>query len=307
MAAPITPPTPIYGRRAQDNDVSPAAVPPQQAPTRSAGRRLLGVLGWIALVALAMTVSAFVHLATPAGRAAATDMGSAIMNTRIRGTSRIGSITRLDFDGVEMVDLSVTAPNGEVVITADRMTAEFAFLESWRRGAIVLTPCYLEGGTMSVTRGPADQINLVFTMEVPDDRFMIPVEIRDIHLLHQTMEFHLPPIPLTVEMANVYGLVDMQLGHTFAARMDQVHGYVNFPVLHIGFSDLSGRIQSDDPRPLVIRMHLNLDVADPSMRIAYSAPGAIGRDGGGSLGIQLGVDIPDPSGLATRHAAEDHD
>jgi hypothetical protein len=152
---------------------------------------------------------------------------------------------------------------------------------------------------MVVSRGPDDQINLVYTMEVPDDRFMIPVQIRDIRLLHQTMVFHLPPIPVSVEMANVYGLVDMELGHQFVARMDQVHGYVNIPVVHIGFMGLNGRILSDDARPLIVRMQMDLEVADPSMRITYSAPGAIGREGGGNMGIELGVDMPDPNGVAT--------
>jgi hypothetical protein len=229
------------------------------------------------------------------------------MNTRIRGVSHIGAITRLDLDGVEMHDLTITAPDGEQVISADRMTAEFAVLESLRRGAVVMTPCELEGGTMVVSAGPDDQIDLVFAMEVPDDRLMIPVQIRDIRLLHQTMEFHLPPIPVTVEMANVYGLVDMQLGHQFVARMDRVHGYVNIPVVHLGFEGLNGRILSDDARPLIVRMMLDLEVADPSMRIAYSAPGAIGRDGGGSMGIELGVDVPNPPAYATRRQAHDDD
>ena len=271
----------------------------------SPGARALHVLGWIALGSLALTLAAFLHLATPLGRAAATDLSESIMNSRIRGVSHIGAITRLDFDGVEMVDLTVTAPDGEQVISADRMTAEFAFIESVRRGAVVLTPCDLEGGTMVVSRGPEDQINLVHTLEVPDDRWMIPVQIQDIRLLHQTMVFHLPPIPVSVEMSDVYGLVDMELGHQFSARMDGVRGYVNVPVVHIGFMDLSGRILSDDARPLVVRMRLELEVADPSMRITYAAPSAVGRAGGGGMGIELGADMPDPLGIASARTSED--
>jgi len=271
---------------------------------QSKPRRLwLSVIGWSTLFGLAITLSAFLHLATAPGRAAATDLAEVILNSRIHGTSHIGAITRLDFDGVEMHDLIVNAPDGEQVISADRMTAEFAFIESFRRGAIVLTPCELEGGTMRLTRGPDDQIALVHTLEVPEDRFMIPVQIRDIRLLHQTIVFRLPPVPLTVEMSDVHGLVDMELGHRFSARLDQVRGYVNFPVVHIGFRNLSGRIRSDDARPLLVRMQLDLEVADPSMEIAYAAPGAIGREGGGSMGIELGVDVPDESGVASRRLA----
>lgn len=301
---PLSPPKPVFPFAPAAVANTPVRIRGQTPSPAVSGRRILRALGWIALVSVAMTSSAFVHLATPTGRAAATSIAEGIMNTRIRGVSHIGAITRLDFDGVEMKDLTVTAPDGEQVISADRMRAEFAFLDSLTRGALVLTPCELEGGTMVVSRGPDDQINLVHTLEVPDDRFMIPVQIRDIRLLHQTMVFHLPPIPVSVQMANVYGLVDMELGHQFSARMDQVHGYVNIPVVHIGFMGLNGRILSDDARPLIVRMMLDLDVADPSMRIAYSAPRAIGRDGGGHMTVELGADVPNPPDYATRRTAD---
>ena len=280
-------------RAAHPGDVLPARLELRRAPRAASQVRAAAL--WAVLACLALPVSVLAHLAMPVGRAAAADLAEGLLNSRIRGVAHIGAITRLDFDGVEMRDLSVVSPAGERVISADRMTAEFAFIESLRRGAIVLTPCELEGGEMRVTRGPRDQIALVSAMEVPSDRFAIPIELDDIRLLRQTMIFGLPGVPGELEMSEVYGLVDMTLGHTFEARMDQVHGYVNFPIVHVGFERLSGRLRSDDLRPLVIRMVLDLEVAQPSLEMTYTAPGALGREGGGNLGLELGVDVPDPS------------
>jgi hypothetical protein len=274
-------------------------------PRPSRARRFLRALRWVALALVLLTAGVFLFLATPPGRSAATAIAQGVMNSRIRGTSHIGSITRLDFDGVEMHDIAVDTPTGERVIAADRMTAEFAFIESVRRGALVMTPVTLEGGTMRVTHGPHDQIALVDALTVPPDRFMVEVQLRDIRMLHQRVVFQLPPIPFAVELDNVHGLTDMSMSHEFHARMDRVSGFVNFPVLHIGFRDLSGRIESGDRRPLRIAMVLELEVADPAMRIVYTAPGAIGRDGGAAMGIELGEGTPDPTGTATHRPARD--
>ncbi len=263
-------------------------------PSRG-GRRHRGwrVVGWCALVALAFTASVFIHLATPRGRAAVADLMGPMLSGRIRGTAEVGGVSRLDFDGVEMTDFTVTSPGGERVISAERVVAEFAILESIERGAVVLTPAVMDGGEMRVTRGPEDRIDLVWAMEIPDDRVSIPVEIRDIRMRNMTMVFALPGVPGEVEMAHVSGLVDMSLGHRFHCRMDRVQGYVNIPVVHIGFNRLEGRISSDVATPLVVRMALDLEVADPSMEIRYHAPATVGGEEGGNLSIHLGADVPD--------------
>lgn len=267
--------------------------------------RIARALRWVVLVGLVLTVSALLLLATPLGRAAATDIAQSVMNGRIRGTSHIGSIARLDFDGVDMRDITVDSASGERVIAIDRMTAEFAFIESLRRGAVVLTPVVLDGGTMRITQGPRDQIALVDALTVPSDRFMVEVQLRDIRMLHQRVIFQLPPIPFEVELDDVHGLTDMSMSHEFHARMDRVGGFVNFPVVHLGFRDLSGRIESADRRPLVVAMVLELEVADPSMRITYTAPGAIAQEGGGTMSIELGEGTPDPTGTATHRPSPD--
>jgi hypothetical protein len=293
----LSPPTPIV-----PHDLPfPGRPPSSGRPSRL--RRSLSALGSAAFVGLVIALSAMLHLHTQIGLAAARDMAEAAMTSRIRGTAHIGSITHLGLDGIEMHDFTVTAPDGAQVISADRLSAQVALGASLRRGQVIVTPCEMEGGTMLVSRGPDDQIDLVYAMEVPDDRWMIPILIRDIRLLHQRMVFELPPIPFSIEMDAVYGLVDMQLGHEFVARMDQVHGYVNIPIVHIGFSELNGRIASDDPRPLIVRMRVDLDVADPSIRIDYHAPGAVGRPGGAGMGIELGPDMPDPMHIG-RHRSE---
>jgi len=271
----------------------------ESEPRTGRGRTALKVLGWVALVSLATTLSVFVHLATSTGRAAAADLMGPILSGRIRGTAEVGGVTRLDFDGIEMTDFHVTSPGGERVISADRVVAEFGILESIERGAVVLTPATMDGGEMRITRGPEDRIDLVWAMEIPDDRVSIPVQIRDIHMMNMTMVFALPGVPGEVEMANVSGLVDMSLGHQFHCRMDRVQGYVNIPIVHIGFNRLEGRIQSDVATPLVVRMALDLEVADPTMEIRYHAPATVGGEEGGHLAISLGADVPDEHHIAT--------
>ncbi len=261
-------------------------------------RRALRGLGAACGVALVLALSLVLHLATPLGHAAAADAFGAILTSRIRGTAHVDAVTQLGID-LEMRGFTVTAPSGERVIAADRMATHFDLGASLRRGAVVLTPTVLEGGEMRVTRGPGGQIALVDAMEVPDDRVMIPVEIADIRLQHQTMVMALPPIAGSVTMANVSGLVDMSLGHEFRCRMDRVHGYVNIPVVHVGFHGLNGQIVSDSATPLDVRMALDLEVADPTMEIRYRAPGAVGREGAPGTSISLGADVPDEGHVAT--------
>jgi hypothetical protein len=100
-------------------------------------------------------------------------------------------------------------------------------------------------------------------------------------------------------MRNVYGLADMTIGHQFSCRMDQVHGYMNLPVVHVGFERLEGRILSDDATPLVVRLVLDLEVADPSMEVRYRDPLVVGRAGSGTVSIELGVDVPDAQHIGT--------
>lgn len=266
-------------------------------------RRAIGT-GCLSCAGVIVTVllSGLIHLSTPVGHAAAADALSTLLSSRIRGTAQIDEITHLGLD-IEMRGFRVTAPSGTRVISVDRMSTTFRPIESLERGAIVLFPCDLEGGGMRISRGPGDQIDLVHAMEVPADRWMPDVQIRDIRLLHQTMTFALPGVPGEVELANVYGLADMTLGHRFACRMDRVNGYVNVPIVHLGFRQLNGRIRSDDATPLVVRMILDLEVVEPSMEIRYRAPQVVGRRGAGSMSIELGVDVPDERHVATRRGA----
>lgn len=267
----------------------------------------------VAITVVTFAVSMTVHLMfTEVGRAAARDGMIAAMNGRIRGTADIEEVVRLDFDGVEMRNFQVTSPSGTVVIQADSMIAEIAWLDIFDTGHFTLTPAWLDHGTMRITRGPNDQIDLVYAMEVPDDRVMPTIDIRGIRLSDMTMVFDLPGAP-AVEMRNVSGLTTMSLGHTFMSRMDRIRGYVNIPVVHLGFEHLTGRITSDHEVPLMVAMVLDLEVAEPGMRIRYVAPGAVGRDGDAGMNIDLNVHIETaeeddcPGGERTCETGDDDD
>lgn len=274
------------------------------ARNRHRGRRVLEALAWTAVALALLTASALVHLASRVGRAACADALAVLLTSRVLGASHIGAVTRLDFDGIEMRDVLVTAPDGEPVASMDRVSGDFAFGESLSRRAFVLTGCEMDGGEVRITRGPTDQINLIRALEVPDDRWTLPVEMRDIRLLDLTTLMSLPGLPGEMDVADVYGLADLTIGHVFSLRLDRVHGYASFPIADVGFDSLNGRLRGHDLQPLVLRMILDLEVADPAMEVRYLAPRAIGRDGEGHARIEIGADVPDASGVATRRGSE---
>lgn len=293
----------LPARRPDPPGVVAAPVPaPGRARSKShVGATIGKVVLWTLFVSLIATLAAFLHLSTALGRQAVADMMGPMLTSRIRGTARIGSVTRLDFDGIEMRDFTVISPGGERVIAANRVESTFAYGTSFDEGIVVMAPTVMEGGEMRITRGPEDQIDLVYAMEVPEDRFMPDVSIRDIRMQAMTMVFALPGVPGEIEMANVYGLCDMTLGHRFYARMDRVNGFVNIPVVHIGFNGLNGRITSDHATPLIVRMALDLEIAEPTMEIRYHAPATVaGGEGDGHLSIGLGADVPDERSLSDR-------
>lgn len=275
-----------------DPERSLAVTPAPTPPTPRARRPWRARLGLTLVGIVALAASAVLHLATDPGRLAVRDMIVAAMNSRIRGTASIAAVRRFDLGGVELEGFEVVSPRGTTVIQAGHMEAELGLLEIFRSGHILLTPCTLSDGTMRITRGPRDQIDLIYALEVPEDRWMPIVDVHDIVLRNLTMVFDLPGAP-RVEMADVSGLVDMSLGHTFSCRLDRVRGYVNIPVLHVGFAHLFGRLRGHVRMPLRVAMILDLEIAHPSMRISYVAPRVVGGEGDPALSIELGVDVPD--------------
>lgn len=268
--------------------VEPAS---QATPSRDPGRsRWRARIGLVVVGILALAASAVLHLATARGRLAARDAIVAGMNSRIRGTASIDALTRFDLGGIEFAGFRVTAPSGTVVLEVDRMAAELALLEGLSTGRVLLRPCTLEGGTIRLTRGPRDQIDLIHAFEVPADRAMPVMELRGIRMRNVAISLDLPGAP-SARMADVSGLAAMSIGHTFALRMDRVRGYVDLPALHVGFDRFSGRLRSDTREPLRVTMVLDLAVVHPGLRIRYLAPRVVGEDGEPGLSIDLGVDV----------------
>lgn len=264
----------------------------------------------IVIATLVIFASAVLHLSSAIGRVAAAELTEDAIDSQIRGSLRIGAITQLDFDGVKMRDVRVISPAGHAVATIDAMQAGFSFRESLRRGALLLTPCEMTGGTMRLTHGPSDQIALVDAFEPRRSDYAVPVLLKHIRLSHQTILLTLPGMPLDIEMDDVAGGLELALDQHFVAHLSRLHGVVSFPIARLPFERLSGRLRGGDARPLAVRMVLELVVADPSMAITYLAPGAVGRAGDPGMGIELGVDVPDDTHVATHrdsplHAAGD--
>jgi hypothetical protein len=249
-------------------------------------RALLVGVGVLVVVIVASSASAFVHLATPLGREAARDTFVDWMSSRIRGRVEVGSFERMDPHMFVMTDFRVIAPDGEVVISTPRQSGDPEWGDLFTEGVFRMAPCTMERSTIRLTRGPDDQVNLVYAMEVPDDRWTLPVEMNQIRLVDQVMIVDLPGKP-AITMRDVHGIADMHVGHVFEWRLFQNRGYVDLSPIHAGYRHMRGRLRSDHRMPLRVRMLVDLELAEPGIRLDYTAPRAIGRRGEPHFGVDL--------------------
>ena len=265
------------------------------AEPETRARRVARRSGAIALVALfaaiALGASAILHLASPLGREAARDAFANFTSSRIRGTMRIGEITRLDFDRLDLVDFEIVAPNGETVIRTARMGGEFRWSELFSRGTIELAPSYFDRSEIWLTpRGAQGQVNLVYAMEVPDGEWNVPLELNDIELIDNILHIELPGKP-AVTMRDVHGVADLHVGHEFVWRLDENRGYADLSPIEAGFRHMRGRLRSDHAHPLVVRMILDVEIAEPGVRFDYEVPALAGREGEPYFELDLGAEL----------------
>ena len=273
-----------------ERDARPLAPRSVRRARAGAGRRVLAGVGLVLLAIAALTASAIVHLATDLGREAARDGMVAFLSSRIRGTVHVGEITHLDFERLAMTDFRIDAPDGETVITTDRMAGLFRWGELFDTGTMQLAPTYFDRAEIWLTPGPGGQVNLVHAMEVPDGRWMPPFEMNDIQLIDNILHIELPGKP-PVTMRAVNGLADLHVGHQFLWRMDQNRGYTDLSPLEVGFRHMSGRLQSDHAHPLVVQMVLDAEIAEPGARFDYHVPALGGGEGRPYFDLDVPVDI----------------
>jgi hypothetical protein len=254
-------------------------------------RHIAGALAFVAISLAALSVSALVHLATPLGRRAARDGFVAFLSSRIRGTVEVGELTNLEFDRVDLTDFRAYAPNGEMVIRTERMGGHVRWGELFSRGTIEIAPSYFDRAEIWLRpHGPQGQVSLVYAMEVPDGVATIPLELNDIELVDNILHAELPGAPPVV-MRNVDGLADLHIGHQFTWRLDENRGYADLEPIHAGFRHMSGRLTSDNARPLVVQMMVDVEAAEPGARLAYEVPALAGRDGQPHMSLQFPVDL----------------
>lgn len=258
---------------------------------RARARRALSVVLVAALATLALLASALVHLATPLGREAARDLLVALLSRSIRGTAHVGEITTLDLDRIDLTDFRVDGPDGETVIATARMGGELGWSELLDTGTIEIAPSYFDRAEIWLrASGPDGQVGLVHAMEVPDDRWTIPVALRDIRLIDNVIHIDLPGKP-GVTLRGVHGLADLRVDHEFVWRMDRNRGYADIPLFELGFRHMSGRLRSDHAHPLRVQMLLDLELAEPGARFDYRVPALAGERGEPYFDLDVPVDL----------------
>lgn len=194
-----------------------------------------------------------------------------------RGEVRIGEVVELPPGPLVLRDYQTIAPDGERVLRAEQMSGHFdptGLLEGqvrFRRSRFVGTEIHL-------TPGPRGQVNLIYASEVPEDRFTVPLVWEDIELEDNSILVDLPGKP-PLAMRDVHGRAHLHIGHRWTWTMHDNHGFIDVPLLEVGFSSMNGRLTSDDPYPLIARTEIDLGVATPRISMDYFAPALAGLEG----------------------------
>jgi hypothetical protein len=251
----------------------------------------IAVAAALTLVTIAaLGVSVVLHAQTSIGHAAAEHFMEWTGSEASRGTVRIGRVRSIPPGDLSLLDYRVIAPNGEVVIASDEIGGRFdpsGLLD----GQVRFRPSWFVRSRIRLTPGPRGQINLVHASEVPEDRTTMPLVFQDIRLIDNTIYLALPGKP-AVTMRHVYGLADVHIGHFWQWRMDNNRGEVDLrPFAHPGFRQMSGRVRSDHAHPLVVRLVLDLEVAEPVLAMDYYVPRMAGEEGSPHFDLDLGESI----------------
>lgn len=256
---------------------------------RRIGRVLFA--GALALLSIpACLLSLVLHTNTNIGRRAAEHAFEWIGSETSRGTVRIGRVRSLPPDRLSLLDYSVTATDGEVVIRADEIGGWLdpsGFLD----GQVRFDPSWFVRTHIRLTPGPRGQVNLVHASEVPEGVTAMPVVYSNIRLIDNTIFIDLPGKP-AVTMRHVYGFSDLHVGHFWQWRLDGNRGEVDLrPFTHPGFREMRGRLRSDHAHPLVVRLVLDLEVAEPVLALDYYVPELTGAEGEPHFDLDLGEDL----------------
>lgn len=245
----------------------------------------------VALLALVTLVaSALAHAETEIGLLAAEHFVEWSGSRTSRGTVLVGRVRSLPPGRLSLLDYRIVAPNGEVVIRAD----EVAGMPEWRGlldGQVRFRPSWFVRARIRLTPGPGGQINLVHASEVPEGVFTVPLVFEDIRLIDNEIFVDLPGKP-PVTMRRVHGLADLYVGHFWQWRMDRNRGEVDasIPLVEPGFRQMSGRLRSDDPHPLVVRMIVNAGPIETALSLDYHVPALAGEKGEPYFELDLGED-----------------
>jgi hypothetical protein len=254
---------------------------------RGAGCAVLGAV--LVASAIALAASVLLHLETKVGLRGVGDfMGWFVSNTS-RGQASFGEVVSLPPGQLVLRDVTIRTAEGRTVLEMEQMSGYLAW-GALLGGVARIEDGRVEGIVVQIDEGPSGQVAFIHAIEVPEDRFALPVELEDLEMTRSVAHVDLPGKP-AITMRQIAGVNDIEVGHRFHARVDRMSGDVDLPVIDIAVSKINGRMQSDHRLPLVFRGEVDLEIVEPGFSVEYRAPGVVGEEGDPHLDLDFPAEV----------------
>lgn len=248
---------------------------------------ILRTIGIVAGVFVLLSLSALLLADTSFGRAAIVKMFTSYSSNAQRGTIEIDSLDDVGFDRWLFRGYRVLDTDGREVLHVAELEAKWDVDDLVTEGQIRFRPAWFRNATIRlVPRKEGGQISLIHALEVPKGKWWIPIHMDDVRIIDNTIHVDLPGKP-AVSMTEVHGLATLHMGNTFKWRMDEYRGRLDVPVVETDFSEMSGRLRSDNPAPLRAELALDLKIAKPQAKMTYRVPSIDGKQGKPYLDLDL--------------------
>lgn len=249
--------------------------------------RILRIVGMLAGAFVLLSMSALLLADTSFGRAAIAKMFASYASNAQRGTITIDSLDDVGFDRWLFRGYRVLDTEGREVLHVGELEARWDVDDLITDGQMRFRPAWFRNATIRLLpRKEGGQISVIHALEVPDGRFWVPIHMDDMRIIDNTIHVDLPGKP-AVSLTKVHGLATLHMGNTFKWRLDEYRGHLDVPVVQADFSDMSGRLRSDNPAPLRAKLVLDLKIAEPQAKMTYRVPSIDGKKGEPHLDLDL--------------------
>lgn len=204
-----------------------------------------------------------------------------------RGTIQVGELADVGFERWLFRDYRVLDQAGREVLLVPEMEANWDASALLTEGKLVFRRAWFRNARIQLLKDEeGGQISLASALEVPKGKLWIPIEMKDVRLENNVFQLDLPGKP-AMKLTNVHGLADLHMAEEFRWRMDRLKGTIESSVIDIGFRNMRGRLKTDNPRPLLVDLDIDVAIAEPHIRIEYHLPSVDGKSGKPRLDFDL--------------------